>query len=218
MKIFRIIISFALAVILLTSCGSSFKVMTDYDRSIDFTKYKTFGIYRLPTNVQNISQLNVERIYASVRATMREKGFTESENPDVWVNSILIVDTREQHSSTTNSTHMGMGMGMGWGMGGMHRPYMWGSPMMMGGPMMMNTTSHTRHHVEVYKVGTLLIDIIDAKTNNLIWHAYGDRKISNSMKKNADETILKYVRKVMSGFPPQTIVHNVTKMSMDDDN
>lgn len=199
----------AVIVLLFASCGSSIRITTDYDRSVDFSQFKTFGIYRLPADAQTISPLNVERVYAAVRAAMIEKGFTESSNPDIWVNSIMLVDTREQHSSTTTGMNMGMGMGMGWGMGGMHRPYMWGNPMMMGGPMMMTTTSHTRHHVDIYKVGSFIIDIIDARTNTLIWHANGDRKLNDSMKRNPDESINKYVRRVLESFPPGGLVHDV---------
>lgn len=202
----------AMVGLLLASCGSSMKVTTDFDRSVDFSQYKTFGVYKLPENTQTINQLTRDRIYSSIKKALIAKGLTESDNPDIYVNSITVVELREAHSSTTTGMGgMGMGMGMmGMGMGGMHRPYMWGGGpmMMMGGPMI----SHTQHHVEEYQRKSFMIDIIDAKTHNLVWNGVGNRRIDKKFTRNADEKILKYVKQLLSGFPPAPIVHSTTKV------
>lgn len=182
------------------SCGSRMKVTTDYDRSVDFSKYKTFGIYKFEIENQTISDLNRNRMYSTIKSVLRAKGLTESSNPDLWINSLAVVDTRESHSSTTTTTGMGMGMGMG----GFHRPYMWG------GPMMGSSFSHTQHNVEIYHKGSVFVDIIDAKTNNLVWHAAGNRKIDKKFRKNPDAKIFKYIDQLFSTFPPSSIIHTTT--------
>lgn len=200
MKALKLLIFSIGMAFLFSSCGSSFKVSTDFDRTANFSGYKTFAIYKQGEAGQTISQLNEQRVYNSIRKIMLEKGFTESENPDIWVNAVKVVSIHEQHSSTTTGFQTGMGMGMGMGF---HRPYMWGGPMMMTG----TNVSRTQHHVDTYKKGTFLVDIIDAKTNNLVWHSNGNREIDKKFNKNPDDKILKYMRKLMKGFPPGGIVH-----------
>lgn len=197
------------ATLLLSSCGPSLQLTTDFDRTIDFSKYKSFGIYNLAIEAQTISDLNRTRIHNAIRAAMKARGLSESTTPDIWVNALAVVDTREQHSSTTMTTGMGMGMGMG--MGGFHRPYGWG---MMGGPMMMTGTSvaHTTHNVDIYHKGSLIIDIIDGRTHNLVWHATGRRKIDKKFRREADTKIMKYVEQMLTDFPPETIVRTNTKV------
>jgi hypothetical protein len=216
MKNFKLFLLMVGTVLFFSSCGPTLKVSTDFDRAVNFSKYKTFGIYNLRIEDQTISDLNKNRIYSSIKKAMTAQGLTESNNPDIWINSVAVVDSKESHSSTTSMSGMGMngmgmhgmgmhGMGMnGWGMGGMHRPYMWGG----GGMMMMGGGfSHTQHHVDIIRTGSLVIDIIDANTNSLVWNTIGSRKINDNFGKNADEKILKYVSQLLSGFPPVNIVH-----------
>ncbi|WP_165020166.1 DUF4136 domain-containing protein [Dysgonomonas sp. ZJ279] len=211
MRAFKFFSLVLFSVLIFTSCKSSLTVSTDYDRSVDFSKYKTFGIYKLDTEAQTITDLNRTRIYSSIKAALIERGLTESENPDLLVNALAFVESRESHSSSTMTTGMGMGMGgMGMGgmmMGGFHRPYMWGGPMMMGG----SSVSRTQHNVDIYHKGSLLIDLIDAKQNTLVWHAAGNRDIDKNFGRDADARIMKYVTQMLASFPPATIVNSTVK-------
>lgn len=181
------------------SCKSSLTVSTDYDRNVDFSKYKTFGIYKLDAKAQAIIRLNRNRIYEAIKAALVERGLTESTTPDLWVNCLAFVESRESHFSTTMTTGMGMG--------GFDRPYMWGGPMMMTG----SSVARTQHNVDIYDKGSLLIDLVDARTNNLVWHAAGNRDIDKNFGRNADEKITKYVSKMFASFPPATIVNTTVK-------
>ncbi|MBF0575162.1 DUF4136 domain-containing protein [Dysgonomonas sp. GY617] len=208
LRLFSLVLFSAL---MFASCKSSLTVSTDYDRSVDFSKYKTFGIYKLDAEAQTISELNRNRIYAAIKAALTERGLTESATPDLWVNSLAFVESRESHSSTTMTTGMGMGMGGmgmgGMGMGGFHRPYMWGGPMMMTG----SSVARTQHNVDIYHKGSLLVDLIDARTNTLVWHAAGNRDVDKNFGRDADEKIAKYVSKMFVSFPPATIVNTTVK-------
>lgn len=64
------------------SC-QSVKTTTDYDRTVDFSKYKTFAFTKeateLPTN-----EIIRRRILTALVRAMAAKGFTEAtQNPDV---------------------------------------------------------------------------------------------------------------------------------------
>lgn len=204
MRTLRLLSLVLFSALMFASCSSSMTVSTDYDRNVDFSKYKTFGIYKLNAEAQTISELNRNRIYAAIKTALTQRGLTESETPDLWVNIVAYVDSRESVSSTTTTSGMGMGMGMGgFGMGGFHRPYMWG-----GGPMMMTGTSvaNTQYNVNTIKEGSIIVDLIDAKSNNLVWQSVGNREIDKNFGKNADEKITKYATQIFSTFPPSTIV------------
>jgi hypothetical protein len=73
----------------------------------------------------------------------------------------------------------------------LYRPYgFWGVP----------ATGHTTVRKDDYKVGTLVIDLVDSKTEKLIWTGTANAEI-NKKPKNPDEAIHAVVAKVMAAFP-----------------
>lgn len=161
------------------SCSAPLKVNTDYDKAIDFAKYKTFALFKSDSG-QTISQLNQQRIADAIRSEMTKKGFQEAtSNPDVLVNSVAVFKDRTSVSSTS------------YGYGGVYRPYYWGG----GG---IGYTNYDVHH---YKDGSLIIDVIDANTNKLIWQGIGNKEIDGPIK-DPDTKIPKAVAMIMEGFPP----------------
>ena len=49
------------------SCGAQLKVSSDYDKSADFKKYKTFTLYNSEGLKESVSQLNHDRIINAVK-------------------------------------------------------------------------------------------------------------------------------------------------------
>jgi hypothetical protein len=171
-----------LSLLILWSCSSPLKVHSDYDKSVDFSKYKTFSLYKLDTN-SGISELNRQRIANAIRNEMISKGFQESTNsPDILVNQVAIFKDKVSVSSSTNY----------YGYGGVYRPYYWG------GAGMSGTTSY---NVDEYKEGSLIIDVIDAGTQKLIWQGIGNKEIDGPVK-DPDTKIPKAITMIMEGFPP----------------
>src|ERR1700761_8470158 len=104
---------FLFGIILLSACGPSLKVASDYDHATDFSAYKTFSIYHLETT-HSVSQLNANRFINAIRTEMVKKGFTETQdNPDLMVNAIT--QLKDQQTVTANSNY--------YGYGGAYRPY-----------------------------------------------------------------------------------------------
>ncbi|HET6994314.1 MAG TPA: DUF4136 domain-containing protein [Chitinophagaceae bacterium] len=173
-----------LAILLIaTSCGPSLKVNTDYDKSADFTSYKTFALYNADKINEAISQLNRDRVANAIRSEMIKKGYQESTtSPDLLVNPVAIFKDRTSVSSTTNY----------YGYGGMYRPYYGG------GGMVSGTTSYDVQH---YKDGSLIIDIVDAKTEKVVWQGVGNKEIDGPVK-DPDTNIPKAIASIMADFPP----------------
>lgn len=170
--------------IICCSCESSMKVSSDYDRAVDFKKYKTFSVYQNESIHDAISQLNQQRILAAVRNEMITKGFQESaDNPDLLVNVVAVLKDRVAVTANTNY----------YGYGGVYRPYYWGT-----GGMVSGTTNYDVQH---YKDGSLIIDIIDAQTKNLVWQGIGNREIDAPLK-DPETRVPKGINSIMAAFPP----------------
>ena len=90
--------------LIFVSCGSV-SVSSDYDHSVDFTKYKTFSFYQLKiTGTENVNQLNQNRIINDIKANLISKGFTEaSSNPDLMVNATTVTSQQKQYDANTLS-------------------------------------------------------------------------------------------------------------------
>jgi hypothetical protein len=171
----------ALAAVVLQSCKPTLNVTTDYDRSADFTSYKTFSIYDLKTK-GNVNQLNRDRIEKYIRLEMIRKGFAESNNkPELMINVVTVLKDKKSYAANTNY----------YGYGGMYRPYAyWGIP----------AASYTTVNTYNYKDGSLVIDIVDARTKKMIWQGTGNAQI-DKRPKNPDETIKEVVTKILEDFP-----------------
>lgn len=130
-----------------------------------------------------ISQLNQQRIIAAIREELIKKGLQENVgSPDLLVNATAIFKNKIAVNSNTNY----------YGYGGVYRPYYWGGA---GG------SSSTTYNVEHYKDGSLIIDVIDAKTKSLLWEGTGNSEIDGPLK-DPDAEIPKAINKILAGFPP----------------
>lgn len=174
MKILKLL--FLLCLVILTSC-SSVKVVSDYDTKVDFTSYKTFAFYKKGIDKASVSDLDKKRIMRAVEAELVAKGFSKSVNPDILVS--IFTKSREQVNVSDNN----IGIGWGWG----YNPWFYG---------------RTNININQYTEGTLFIDFIDKKTNELIWQGIGSgaMKMSNIEKK--EERINEFVYKIISTYPP----------------
>jgi hypothetical protein len=170
-----------LAFISFCSC-TSVKVTTDYDKSVDFSKYKTYTIYKLTTNGESISDLNKDRIINAIKAEMARKGFTEAEtDPDLLVHATTALISKKNVTATTNYYRYNS----------YYRPYSWG-------PNYGGTVTYNEYN---YKEGTLIIDILDANSKKLIWQGIGDKEIDKPSK-DIDKKINEAVAGIMDDFPP----------------
>jgi hypothetical protein len=159
----------------LISC-SSVSVNTDYDKKADFATYKTYAYNKTNIDKLEISDLDKKRILYALDTAMPAKGFSKSENPDVLIN--IFTKERERVDVYNN---MGWGYGFGWG---------WGPNWGMG---FSRTTSTPE--------GTLYIDIVDAKTKELVWQGIGTGYLTTNSEKK-DERISEFVSKILEKYPP----------------
>jgi hypothetical protein len=174
MKLQRMIFASAGIALLFATASFAQQVKTDYDRSADFSQYKTYSWEK----VQTQDPLWVNRIKDAVNAALTAKGWTPVESGGSV--AILAMETT-QNRQTLNTLYDGFGGGWRWrGFGGFGES---------------TTTADT------YKVGTLVIDLFDANTKTLIWRGSSSDTLSNKSDKNI-KNLDKGVQKMFDHFPP----------------
>jgi hypothetical protein len=172
-------ISNFIGIALLCATGSvAQQVKTDYDRSADFSQYKTYSWEKVHTQ----NPLWVDRIKSAVDSTLAANGWTRVESGGNV--SIVAMEMTKDHQ-TLNTYYDDFGGGWGWRRGGG-----------FGDGFGTSTTTE-----ETYRVGTLVVDLFDAKTKKLIWRASASDTLSDKSDKNI-KNLDKGVQKMFNRFPP----------------
>lgn len=175
------LIPLALAALLLASCASTPTVHTDSDPSANFAGYRTYTWLAKPDQ-QGVPPLASQRIVEYVNAQLQAKGWTESPSGDVAV--VAHVATQQQQSLDTMYSGPMYG-GWGWGPG-------WHGGMGMG-------SATTR--VRTYTVGTLVVDLFDARTKQAIWRGTASDTVPDDPAKG-DVLLRAGIAEMFAGFPP----------------
>ena len=159
--------------VLAATAAFSQQVKSDYDRKTDFSQYRTYSWEKVQTN----DPLFVDRIKNAVDAALAAKRWTLA--PSGGNVAVVAMETT-QNKQTLDTFYNGFGGGWRWGGG-------------FGGA----TTT-----VDNYKAGTLVVDLFDANSKNLIWRGSASDTLSDNSDKNIKE-LDKGVQKMFAHFPPE---------------
>ena len=156
------------------------KPQIQWNNKYAFDAVKTFAWQDTPeTSLEGRNPFMHSLIKNTIEAELATSGLTEVDaNPDVWVN---------YHASTTTETQLrtdsyGYSMG-GYGMAG------WGYYGMAAGPV-----SSTTRVVE-YTKGTLVVDIWDAASKELVWRGMMTDTLPDNVQK-AEKLVVKAIGKM----------------------
>jgi ribosomal protein L3 len=167
--------------VILSAC-SSLKVTYDYDKQADFSTYKTYAYSEDSKNLP-VNDLNRNRIMSAVDNEMAAKGFTKSDNPDVWVDMHLKAEEKVDATATTT----------GPGYRGYYGRYGYG-----GG---FSTTSINYNE---YVVGTLFVNLVDTSTEKVVWQGRATKTLDeNASAEKRDKNINYAVQQIFSKYPPK---------------
>lgn len=156
----------------LLSC-TSVKVSSDYHEQTNFNNYKTFAFFKTGIDKAEINDLDKRRILRAIDAEMQTKGFSKSESPDLLVS----IFTKSQERVDVNRNNFGWGFGWGF----------------YGASFGSTVSTSTQ--------GTLYIDLIDAKTKELVWQGQGLGYLTQS-RKHKKERINEFVQEILKVYPP----------------
>lgn len=175
---------------LLSAC-TSVRVVTDYDRDADFATYKSYAFYKTGIDKAQISDLDKKRILVAIDAELSSRGLTKNKQPDMLVS----IFTKENERVDVYNNSFGFGWGWGWGF---YNPWFWGPYGNFGGT---NISTRTE--------GALYIDIIDAKTKELVWQGKGTGIVGSSKDiAKKEERIREFVSQILREYPPTALAVN----------
>jgi hypothetical protein len=176
MKLQRIAAALIAMMFLFAGVAAAQQVKTDYDRNANFTQYKTYSWEHVKTK----DPLFVDRIKDAVNAALAERGWTQVESGgDISIVAVQVTSNQE----TLTTFYNGFGGGWGWRRFG-------------GGGFGEATTT-----ADTYKVGSLVVDLFDAKSKKLLWRGTSSDTLSNNSDKNI-KNLNKGVEKMFRQFPP----------------
>jgi hypothetical protein len=163
---------------LMVLLGSAFgqHIQTDFDHQANFSRYKTYSWQEVKAS----NSLWDARIKEAVNAQLAAKGWTQVDNgADVAIVAIKTTQTEK----TLQTFYDGFGGGWRWrGFGGFGE----------------STTTE-----QDYKEGTLVVDMYDASTKQLIWRGSAEDMLSDKAEKN-EKNLDKGVVKMFKSFPPRS--------------
>ncbi len=164
---------------------SAQKVTVDLDKDTDFTKYKSITFLGWQKDSDKLmNDLDKERMRNAFTAEFKSRGMEKGgDDADIAITLYLVL---EQKTSTTAYTNYYGGGGYGrYGRGS----WGWG-----------NGYGTTTYSESDYIKGTLVMDVYDNSTNQLIWQAVASGTVKENPKKR-DKSIPKTVGKLMKKFP-----------------
>jgi hypothetical protein len=167
----------AVGVLWLWFAGFAFaqKTHINFDKSANFASYKTYAWEKSPNPAQG--EWN-QRILDDIDKQLQAKGLTKVDsNPDLWV----VYSNSIRNEKETVGVGYGIAPTWGWDNG-------------VGAPAVQNTY--------INKVGTLVVELADTKTKELIWRGSVSDTISDKTNKNVS-TLDKAVTKLFKGYPPK---------------
>ena len=182
--IYSLVVALSAAALGLAACSSGPRVTSNYDKSADFARYRTYGFVAQP-NTQRLgySSLITQQVEAAVTQQMEQRGYTHADNPDLLVNFSGKMQQRQELQSTP---------GPGYGYRGYYgyRAGMYG--VWSGYPSVYTVN---------YSEGTLNIDIVDASRKQMVWEGVGVGELTKDKLKNPQATVHETVAAMFQDYP-----------------
>ena len=168
----------------LTSCA-----VTDFDRTANFSIYKTFSWGKADVKVENPiyeSDLIHKNIKSTIEDEFAKRGIVkENSDPDFLVNYYTYTEKKQQ---TSGRSYYGSPFFYPYGFS----PFLygWGWPF----PYAYSVPQHY-----TYTEGTLIIDILDVKSDEVVWRGTVSGKVDDVA--NLQKQIDKGIRAIMKKYP-----------------
>lgn len=181
MKILRIVVPLSLMAI----CGFAQDIRYNFDRSADFTKFRTFKWVQIKDS-HAVDQLTDQQLKSAIEAELAKKGLVKAQgdDADLWIAYQVAIAQEKEFSSYSTDFGYGAGWGRGWYGGGM------GSTMTSG----QTSTIH---------IGEVGVDMYDPATKKLVWRGSATKELDPKAKPDKrQKNITKGTAKLFKNYPP----------------
>jgi hypothetical protein len=154
-------------------------VKVDYDKDANFSHIKTF-VSKIGTSWNN--PISEKRVLAEIDQSLEEKGWKKAAD-EASADAVVLIHGATQQKKELNTFYSGGYGGYGW--------RGWGAAG-------MGTSTTTTSE---YTVGTLVVDIFDAKNKQLLFRGAAQDELSDKPEKN-QKKLAKASDKMFKNFPP----------------
>jgi len=172
-------VALILCVMVVLACGAQAqKIKVEYDKQLDFSKFKTYAIDPVDNAAKPMLRLAIQ---AAVQDDLSKRGLTKVDaNPDLYVQMYGAID-----SDVTASYHDPI--------------YGSGIPPINANINLWYGIPGTVTTVVVHK-GQMVVDIIDAASKKVVWRAIANQKLSDQRSKLLDQ-VNTAVEKMFKQYP-----------------
>ena len=165
---------------LLAAC-SAITVRSDYDTSTDFKQLRTYGWLQKPSDLPKDPRIDNDlidsRVHSAVNDELWAKGYNESPNPDFRVTYHIMLTKKFDVAAFPVSYGYGLGR-----VGAMS----------------------TDVQVSEYEMGTLLLDVVNSTSNELIWRGSAQARVDpDRTPQERTKRIRDAVHQMLAQFPPK---------------
>lgn len=165
----------ALGVALLGTMALAQSVSYDYDRAVDFARYRTYAWVR-GTNLND--ELNHKRVVRAIDSQLALKGLGRVETE---LGADMLVAYHASFDDHLQITGMSSGFGA---------------------PRFGNVTGMATTQKVVS--GTLVVDMMDGKTRTIVWRGFAERDLNPTANpEKREKNITKAVEKIFKNYPPK---------------
>lgn len=174
----------------ISACSPSFKVSTEAPVNVregSLRSYKFYNPSNIPVSNFSFSKENQKVLFDAIAGTMAEKGYTSRQDADVVIKvqgGTRLVQEQRDNRTVFNDPFM--------------RGYPYGGRYSYGYPYY---PAYDRQFQDISsKETTIIIDVLDAKNESLIWQGSGTGVIG---KKEAEvpQKLAEAVRNIMQKYP-----------------
>lgn len=178
----RLTVAWLIPVLILLSGCSGMRITTDFDQTYNFSNLRTYawmeGKRSRPTDPSVDTSLLETRVKNAVDAELAMKGYeaVPADQADFHVGYHAAVRSKIDAYTMSNF----YGYRPGWGAG------------------------YSDVHVYEYDEGSLVLDIVDPDTNNLLWRGGAQAEVGDwDTPEKREARIREAVARILSRFPPQ---------------
>lgn len=169
-------------------CTTQPRVETDHQADFDFSSLKTFDVAETKQDSKEsilISPFTLSHIHSALEGELakRYQSAASGAKPDFVVSYHVVIEEKIDPRSYDDL----------YGFGYYGRGYRYPSPFFYG----------PGTGVRVYNQGSLIIDIVDAKTEKPIWRGVSEKRLGRDMAPRQQREVLsRAVTEVIAQFPP----------------
>ena len=164
---------------------SGIKVSTDYDPDVDFSALRSYAWLDDRSGIEgdraDVTSLLDRRVRSAVDETLPGKGLAQvaRDEAEVLVSYHFGIETKLD----VNTIHSSYGYGRG----------------------RYGARGSSQTTVKEYEEGTLLIDLIDPASKQLVWRGAGQARIRRSTTpEQSEERVRQAVAMILAEFPPES--------------